>query len=269
LRPAEASMPKKPGLREDITQEEFKELLATDPPSDQAMPPHETRPEAGSFLYHLLQVLLFDYGGDDPAVGERERLIDLIALFFEYVQRSGADANFASRDKLARFMYELDDLNDGVPSPTFKAKKLDHGPRLSSGKWRSRTTIAGALDLLIKAKFSEEEALDKVSKIPGIEKLLSGKTPNKKKSPLNWRAGLVGGSYPTDLVREQWEASRKFIDIVEMTVSSPSEKRKILEAEAMRLIAAAPEEIERGLGVTPTLTPPNDLPKPPSLTGPN
>jgi hypothetical protein len=211
-------------------------------------PSKKTRSKASSarapektFLDYLLQVLLEPYGGGSPSANNRQRLIDILALNSEYIRRSGTDTNYAARDKLTIFMAALLDLNDGVTHPISKAKKLPHGKRLNSIILRSRTTLAIALDYLIAADVRVPVALKMISKTPGIEKLLSGKNPNKEKSPNNWRTRLNSGQFPTDLVREQWEASREFI--AKLT-GSPSEKRKIFKAEAERLIAAASEEIK-------------------------
>ena len=151
------------------------------------------------------------------------------------MRRSGADANYAARDKIARISVALSlDLDDGVSDPIFKAKKLSHGKRFNSAVLRSRTTIAIALDFAIEAK-AKADVLEKISKIPGIKELLS-KGAAAEKSPLNWRTRLHEGFFLTDLVREQWHDSRKFI--AELT-GSPSDKRKIFKAAALRLIAAA------------------------------
>ena len=148
--------------------------------------------------------------------------------------------DYAARDKLAFIIAALWDLDDGVTHPIFKSKKLSHGKRLNSAIWRARTTVAIALDFLMKANVPETEALKQISKIPGIEKLLSGKNPSKEKSPKNWRVLLDGEQFPTGLVREQWDASRKFI--AKLT-GSPLAKRKIFKAEAKRLLAASAKEI--------------------------
>jgi hypothetical protein len=208
------------------------------------MPPLQKKGASGepekTFLDYLLQILLEPYGGENPPADDRQRLIDILALNSEYLRRSGANAGFAARDKRALFMVALTDLDDGVTHPVFKAKKLSHGKRLNSAILRSRTTLAIALDYLIAAEVSVHVALKTVSKTPGIEKLLSGKNPNREKSPRNWRTRLNSGQFPTDLVREQWDQSRKFI--AELT-GSPSDKRKIFKAEAARLIAAATRDI--------------------------
>jgi hypothetical protein len=212
------------------------------------MPPQETPPEADStgqseptFLDHLFQILLFEqYGGENPAIDNRERLLDILALNSEYLRRSGADADYAARNKLAFFMAELCDLDDGVQSPIFEARKLGYGAPDSSVIWRSRTTLAIAFDFLRKAGVSEADALKTISETPGIEKILS-KGADAKKAPRNWRATLHAGVTKNALAREQWDQSRKVIDGL---TGSPSDKQKFLEAEAKRLIAAAVEDIK-------------------------
>jgi hypothetical protein len=213
------------------------------------MPPRKTRPKAGSrhgepkektFLDYLLEVLLEPCGSENPAIKDRQRLVNILALNSEYIRRSGADANYAARDKITLFIIALRDLNDGVTHPIFKAKKLSHGKRPNSFILRSRTTLAIALDYLIAADVPARVALKEISKTPGIKKLLS-KRAAAEKSPLNWRTRLNEERFPTDLVREQWDQSRKVI--AELT-GSPSDKRKFFKAEAARLIAAAAEEIK-------------------------
>jgi hypothetical protein len=209
-----------------------------------AMPPEEKRPVTTgepekTFFDYLKQIWLDSYGDEDAAIAHRHRLAATLGLIAKGLDES--QAGYAVRDRLALVCAALLDLDDGVTHPIFKAKKLSHGPRLNSVIWRSRTTIAIAYDYLRKAKVSETVALKQISQIPSLEKLLSGKNPSKEKSPKNWWTVLDRGDFPTDLVREQWGYSREFI--AKLT-GSPSEKRKVLKAEAERLIAAAAEEIK-------------------------
>ena len=63
------------------------------------MPAQKTQAEPGyeeAFLEDLLQILLKSYGGENPAVDDRQRLLDILALNAEYLERSGADANFCA-----------------------------------------------------------------------------------------------------------------------------------------------------------------------------
>ena len=209
------------------------------------MPPEEKRPEAGStggpektFFDYLKQIWLESYGDEDAAIAHRHRLEATLGLISMGLEKS--EAGYAVKARLALVCSALWDLDDGVTQPIFEAKRLGHGARLNSAIWRSRTTVAIALDYLMKGGVPETEALKRISQIPGIEKLLSGKNPSKEKSPKNWRVLLDSGQFPTDLVREQWGDSRKFI--AELT-GYPSEKRKAFKAEAERLIAAAAREI--------------------------
>jgi hypothetical protein len=207
------------------------------------MPPDEKRPEAGStepnFFDYLKEIWLLSHGDEDAAVAHRHRLADTLGLIAMGLENS--EAGYAVRDRLALVCAVLLDLDDGVTHPIFKAKKLSHGKRLNSVIWRSRTTIAIAYDFLREADVSETGALKQISQIPGIEKLLSGKNPDKEKSPKNWWTVLDRGDFPTDLVREQWSYTREFKAGL---TGSPSEKRKFFKAEAERLIAAAAEEIK-------------------------
>jgi hypothetical protein len=204
------------------------------------MPPKKPRPGGSStgesektFLDYLLHILL------EPAVDDRQRLLNILALNSEYLRRSGADADHAARHKLALVSVALLDLDNGVTHPMFKAKKLEHGAPDSSAMWRSRTTLGIALDYLILANVPTGVALKKISKTPGIEKLLS-KGADAEKSPLNWRARLRDGVVANEWAREQWDETRKVIDGL---TGSPTDKRKFLKAEAERLIAAAAMDI--------------------------
>jgi hypothetical protein len=192
-----------------------------------------------TFFDHLDLIWLRADGEESAATADRHRLVDTLGLISSALEKSRA--GYAVRDRLALVGSALLDLDDGVTHPMLKAKKLHHGKRLNSAIWRARTSVAVVLDFLMRAGVPETEALKRISKIPGIEKLLSGKIPNKEKSPKFWRIRLDSGQFPTDLVREQWSYSRKFI--AELT-GSPSEKRKVFKAEAERLIAVAAEDID-------------------------
>ena len=157
----------------------------------------------------------------------------------EYLERSGADANHAARDKLALISLAMWDLDDGVTHPMFKAKKLEHGAPDSSAIWRSRTILAVAFDYLMAAGVPSHVASKKISKTPGIEKLLS-KGAKAETSLINWRVRLREGVVANELARDHWE---KFQKVFDGLTGSPSDKQKILKAEAERLIAVAVETI--------------------------
>jgi hypothetical protein len=197
-----------------------------------------TKKPEKTFFHYLDLIWLKSHNDEETAVADRHRLVDTLGLIEEALEKSGSGS--AVRDKLALVGVALLDLDAGVTHPVFKAKKLGHGKRLNSAIHRARTSVAVALDFLMKAGVPETEALKRVSKIPGIEKLLSGKMPSKEKSPKNWRARLDSGLFPTDLVREQWGYSREFI--AQLT-GSPSKKRKIFKVQANRSIAVAAKNI--------------------------
>jgi hypothetical protein len=210
------------------------------------MPPQKTPPEAGStgepdetFLNLLLRILLEPRAGENPELHDRARLSDILTLNSGYLGRSGADANHEARDKLALIRIALWDLSFGVTHPIFRAKKLEHGAPDSSAIWRSRTALAIALDHLIAAGVHSRIASKKISKTPGIDRLL-GKGAKAETSLINWRARLREGLVPNELARELWDWSRKVLDGL---TGSPSEKRKFLKGEADRLIAAAVKDI--------------------------
>ena len=204
-----------------------------------------------TFLDDLLQILLEPRGGKNPALDDRQRLLEILELNSRYLEGSGADANNAAIDKLALISLALWDLDSGVTHPMFKAKKLEHGAPDSTAIWRSRTILAIAFDYLMAAGVPSRVASKKISKTPGIEKLLS-KGAKAETSLINWREGSAMGMVANELAREQWDWSRKIIDGL---TGSPSDKQKFLKAEAERLIAVAAELYRRDLGLTPTLTP--------------
>ena len=128
----------------------------------------------------------------------------------EYLDRSGADANHKAYEKLAVISLALWDLERGVTHPMFKAEKLEHGEPDSTDIWRSRTTLAIAFDYLMAAGVPSQDASKKISKTPGIEKLLS-KGAKAETSLINWRTRLREGTVANELALEQWDWSRKFI----------------------------------------------------------
>jgi hypothetical protein len=210
------------------------------------MTSQEARQEVGStgepdetFLDHLLQILLEPRGSQNSALDDRQRLLDILSLNSEYLERSGADANHAARDKLALISLAFWDLDNGVTHPMFKARKLEHGAPDSTAIWRSRTILAVAFDYLMAAGVPSRVALKKVSKTPGFEKLLS-KGAKAETSLTNWRARLREGVVANELARDHWEKFRKVFDRL---TGSPSDKQKFLKAEAERLIAVAIETI--------------------------
>jgi hypothetical protein len=210
------------------------------------MTSQEARPEAGfigepdkTFLDDLLEITLKPRGGENPALDDRQRLLDILALNSKFLERSGADANHGARDKLALISLAIWDLDDGVTHPMFKAKRLAHGAPDSSAIWRSRTILAAALDYLIAAGVLSPVASKKISKTPGIEKLLS-KGAKAETSLMNWRTRLREGAVANELARDHWQKYQKVFDGL---TGSPLDKQKFLRAEAERLIAVAVDTI--------------------------
>jgi hypothetical protein len=217
------------------------------------MPPQKTRPEAGSagdktFLDYLLQILLEPYGGENPAIDDRQRLVDILALNSEYIRRSGADANYEARDKISLFSVALLDLDDGVTHPMFKAN-YTRKPPLESGKWRLRAILAIALDYLMRAR--EPDAARRVARTPGIECLLSGRArsadarmraqkSDARTSVIRWRNTLRRSEKTNRYARMAWDASRETL----ADIDGPKGLRK----EAARLLGIARRELR-------TLTP--------------
>ena len=137
------------------------------------MPPQETRPEAGepdeTFIDDLIHIFLKPHGGKNPALDDRQRLLDILSLNTQYLKRSGADAktrqtrqDHKAYEKLAVISLALWDLEHGVSHPMFKAKKLEHGAPDSTDIWRSRTTLAIAFDYLMAAGIPSQDASKKI-----------------------------------------------------------------------------------------------------------
>ena len=220
-----------------------------------AVPKPKSPTEAGStgepdetFIDDLIDILLKSYGDKNPVPDDRQRLLDILELNTKYLKRSrllrgktrsGADANRAAFEKLARIGLALLDLDAGITHPMFKAKKLEHGAPDSTDIWRSRTTLAIAFDYLMAAGVPSRDASKKISKTPGIEKLLI-KGAKAETSLINWRVRLGEKRVANEVVREHWDWSRKFI---EGLTGPPSDKHKRLKAEADRLIAVAVKQI--------------------------
>ena len=207
-----------------------------------AVPKPKSPTEAGStgepdetFIDDLRHILLKSYGGKNPALDDRQRLLDILELNTKYLKRSGAGASHEAHDKLAVIGLALWDLDAGITHPMFKARKLGHGAPDSTDIWRSRTTLAIAFDYLMAAGVPSRDASKKISKTPGIEKLLI-KGAKAETSLTNWRTRLSEGTVANELALEQWDWSRKFI---EGLTGPPSDKHKKLKAEADRLIAVA------------------------------
>jgi hypothetical protein len=216
------------------------------------MRPQKTQPEAGSngepeneFLNHLLRILLGPYGSENSALDDRHRLMDILALNSEYLRRSGADTNFAARDKISFISVALSDLDEGVTHPMFKANNARKAP-LNSGIWRLRAVLAIALDYLVRAREPLETAAGTVARTPGIEQLLSGraKSADARKraqksdagtSVIRWRNTLRRGEKTNKYARMAWEASRETL----ASIDGP----KGLRREAARLIGIARREL--------------------------
>ncbi len=137
------------------------------------MPPQETRPEAGepdeAFIDDLIHILLKSYGGKNPALDDRQRLLDILSLNTQYLKRSGADAktrqtrqDHKAYERLAVISLALWGLEHGVPHPMFETKKLGHGAPDRTDIWRSRTTLAIALDYLMAAGIPSQVASKKI-----------------------------------------------------------------------------------------------------------
>jgi hypothetical protein len=202
-------------------------------PKSQAKAGFTGKPDE-TFIDDLRHILLKSYGGN-PALDDRQRLLDILELNTKYLKRSGADASPEAHDKLAVIGLALWDLDAGITHPMFKAKKLVHGAPDSTDIWRSRATLAIAFDYLIAAGVPSRDASKKISKTPGIEKLLS-KGAKAETSLINWRVRLSDKRAANDLAREHWDWSRKVIDGL---TGPQSDKHKKLMAEADRLIAVA------------------------------
>ena len=137
------------------------------------MPPQETRPEAGepdeTFIDDLIHIFLKPHGGKNPALDDRQRLLDILSLNTQYLKRSGADAktrqtrqDHKAYEKLAVISLALWGLEHGVSHPMFETKKLGHGAPDRTDIWRSRTTLAIAFDYLMAAGIPSQVASKKI-----------------------------------------------------------------------------------------------------------
>jgi len=79
---------------------------------------------------------------------------------------------------------------------------------LSEHFWYGAQDPRAAMVLVSKAISAVAAIAATISKTPGIKKLLS-KGAKAEKSPLNWSARVGDGLFPTNLVRKQWDQSRK------------------------------------------------------------
>jgi hypothetical protein len=201
----------------------------------------------GRFV-HDLEMMLLKEGpeGLTEAKIDQDRLADVIARTAVFVgEVQGGESS--TKEKLMSYYSAIRDLSDGIIHPIFRATKTRGAPPPSSEVWRSRATVAVALDYFIKAKISFDEAFKKIKKVPGIPKLVK-KGGDLSSSVRNWRTILDDGSAQNYIALERWKASRenfaKFDALDEMS------RNALLSVEAERLLKVAADEI--ALIVSPT-----------------
>ena len=216
------------------------------------MKPPKTRLEIGflngepekAFFDEVHRILLGPYrSADPPAIADRRRLMEFIALTLTYLKKMGAGDRFT--DKLTACYAALRDLDRGVTHPILKARGT-RKPPLSSEIWRLRAVLAVALDYLMRAGESLEDAATTVARTPGIGRLLSGRAlsaearkraqkSDARRSVIRWRNTLRRGKKTSEIARLVWEASRETLT----TIRGPKEFRK----EAAKLIGRARREL--------------------------
>jgi hypothetical protein len=191
------------------------------------------------FVYTLNLMLFREKCSDAGSEVEtdRERLADVIALTSVFMGDAGASA---AKDKLMGYYSALRDLSQGITHPIFKASVRMGKPPPSSEMWRSRATVAIALDCLLKSKISFDDAFKKIKKMPNIKRIVSG-GGNLKKSVKNWRDTLNDGSVENHIALERWRAAQQAL--AKFTAPDDISLNMLFHEEAERLLKVAAREI--------------------------
>jgi hypothetical protein len=222
-----------------LSLEELLEIFAAPPSNDEDEVRRAVMKKAVRFRDEARRILLQPHAS---AGAERhDGLMEFIACTSKYLEEMGAGREVI--DKLAVYYVALDDLDDGVVRPILR-KKDTQKPPMGSEIWRLRGMCAVALEYLVAAKEPVVDAAKTVARIPGIEKLLSGRAistaaqMNAQKtdaytSVIKWRTVARSGKKMDETLRMVWGARK----------TGPQEFRK----EATRLI----EKIRRELRTLP------------------
>jgi hypothetical protein len=168
---------------------------------------------------------------------DRERLADVIARTAAFMGEAGAST---AKDKLMGYYSALRDLDQGITHPIFKAATRIGKPPPGSVVWRSRATVAIALDCFLRAGISFDDAFKRIKKVPNIQRLVS---PGRdlKKSVQNWRDTLNDGSVDNYIALERWRDAKQ---ILAKAVAPDETSRNVLLCKhAETLLKAAAGEI--------------------------
>ncbi|QDM15180.1 hypothetical protein [Tardiphaga sp. vice278] len=186
------------------------------------------------FFDEMHRIVLQPFAGikDIPeAIGERKRFMEVMALLIVFLKKLGADRELTH--KLSNYYASLRDLERGTTHPILLAKSLNHKPPLSSDVWRSRATLAIALDCLVAANVPLQGAVATVAKIPGIVKLLSSPTANVASSLKNWRNTLGEKSVSSEVAADRWAT---YLQDVEQSAPTDAMSRQDWFKETAKLL---------------------------------
>ena len=160
-------------LEKELSLEELLEITAAGPSYDEAKARRAImKIVAGAerFCDEVRRILLKPH--ETWEAERHDGLMEFIACASQYLEAMGEGREVI--DKLQGYYGALDDLDDGVVHPVLR-KKYTRKPSMGSGIWRLRAICAVALEYLVTAKELEVDAAKAVARIPGIEKLLSGR----------------------------------------------------------------------------------------------
>jgi hypothetical protein len=191
------------------------------------------------FVRTLNFMLLREKSSEDLTEVEldRERLADVVARTAVFMGEAG---DSAAKDKLMGYYSALRDLGQGITHPIFKASTRRGKPPPSSEVWRSRATVAIALDCFLRAKISFEDAFKKIKKVPNIQRLVST-GGDLKKSVKNWRDTLNDSSVQNHIALERWRDAQRAL--AQSVAPDEISRDMLLRKEAERLLKAAAGEI--------------------------
>ena len=195
--------------------------------------------DVDDFVQTLELMLLRDNSSEGLSEVERDRqrLADIIARTAVFMGEAGVPA---AKDKLMGYYAALLDLDRGIAHPIFKAPTRKKGkPPPSSQVWRSRATVAIALDCYLKAKISFEVAFKKIKKVPNIQRLVTGS--DLETSVENWRNTLNAGTVDNRIALERWQDAQR--ELKKFVAPDEMSRNMLLSKEADRLLKVVAGEI--------------------------
>ena len=182
-----------------------------------------------------------DIENDSGPISERKRFMEFVALTREFLRLMSADEQLLQQ--IMVYYSALRDLSRGATHPILKPADLAHAPPLNSDVWRSRSTLAIALDYLVLAGISLREASKMVSKTHGIEKLLIKPTAKAESSVRNWRTTLDNKTVGNDAAAERWKASREYLSSI--AGMDRTSRQDLLRGEGKRLLSVAAKDVAK------------------------